>query len=209
MLFDLLGGDIVATIRSIAIVSLAALALPCSTAAVPDEGREGPFLELGVGPGLNSYSQQQEAFGVVQFERDRVSEASLATNAKLGVGMTDHLLLYGVSRMGWHAYDPGFEERVTVADGVTGLGLSYYTYPLPPSVYLMLAGGVASWATPFESDGDTWLGPGFLAGFGYEWSELWSIEGTGMWGKPGESSGAIETDTDALALLFTLNASVR
>jgi hypothetical protein len=192
----------------LALSSLALIALiGPSTADALDDSRRGFFFGLGAGPGIAS---NEVAFQLepVTLETDRETDFSIATDLRAGVGVSEQTVIYGFTRYAWNKEDLGADDSVTLANGITGVGLSHFVHPLPPSFYWSVGAGVATWSAPFEDNTDTWVGPGFLAGLGYQFSPLWSLEGTGMWGRPGDDAGPVELESDSYTALVTLSATI-
>jgi hypothetical protein len=179
-----------------------------STAHAGDGSRLGLVLAAGLGPAVTRYSGGPEDVDPLAPGLERKHQMALASDVSVGYGLTERFLIQAFNRMDWHRQAKSLDDDVTIANGVTGIGVAFYTYPLPPTAFVTFGAGLATWGAPFDGDVDAWKGPGATAGLGYEVSRLWSVEGTAMWGRP-RTSGIIDAHANAWTLLFTLNATAQ
>jgi len=201
----------------------AVLLLVPVTADAFDGNRKGFLLGFGAGAGVASYSQNLK-ITLPDIPPDRTSSQktsfAIATNFKLGWGLTDKFLVYYLAEVAWFQHDDvfiydnprtpekethwvtdGFDapsKSIWIASGLMGLGASYYLGDDSPW-YVSAAGGLSTWTAPFENDNwlapfnnqtQTWFGYSALVGFGWEFMEHWTAEATAMWGDPSETGSA-------------------
>ena len=156
-----------------------------------DGERKGFVLGFGIGSGFLTASGDVKLDGsnglrvIDRFIVPQLDESFsdtdviFATDFKIGMGVSDRLLIYYSVRASWikiNAVNFSVErdtipegqlarvdslildpEPRTVANAVAGIGVSYYLKPAPPSIYITGSVGVSSWTSPF--DGDDWLEP--------------------------------------------------
>lgn len=181
------------------------LLIGTQSATAFDNQRSGFVLGFGVGPGLVSYTQTIDREPQGSMTSDRQNDFALMTDFKIGGAPSNHTQVYWISRVSWFSLDNALNEKVTIANGFGGVGVSHFFHPRTPSMYLMFAAGFVTWATPFESESDTWTGLGVSGGLGYEFRQHWSVEWTAAWGKPDKSERDITASTNALSLRMTFN----
>ncbi|MBN2415149.1 hypothetical protein JXO52_04870 [bacterium] len=171
-----------------------------TTSLFADGNRKGFVIGLGAGGGMTSFTQ--EVFG---FESDRENKFGLATDFKIGFGLSDNLIICYTNKVNWFGMDNMFDDTVTIINGLSAAGIMYYFNGFAPSLFITGGVGIASWATPFEEDTDTWTGFGFFAGFGFEFSPHWSVEASVFTGNPSAEEEGIEITTKAFTGMVTLN----
>ena len=175
-----------------------------TAASAFDQKRKGFVIGLGVGVSAVSYTQELD-YGSSTDTSSRENEVALRTDFKIGYGFNEHLLLYWMSKVSWFGMDNALGDHVTITAGVAGAGISYYISPEPKGLYILAGVGYSSWAAPFESDSDTWIGFGGAAGLGYEIARNWSVEIVGSWGNPKDEIVGGTATTYALAGALTIN----
>lgn len=186
------------------IVSLVLLSCVCfSTDAYALDGkRKGFILSFGIGPSLTSYTQS-----VGDFTSDRENDFGVGTDFRIGYAPSNQFMIYYTNKVTWIlGFENALDEKVTIVNGVGLLGLSYYFETAAPSIYFTGTIGVSSWSA-LEDSNDAWSGFGLGAGIGYEFSKYWSTEFNFMWGNPGDSIEGIEVETNAIGIMFTVNAT--
>lgn len=150
-------------------VACLVVALPNSASAFNGQ-RKGFILGFGLGPGLTPVGGD-----------NKIVLAN--TSFKIGIGLSEQLLLYWSSRGAWyktdyHYYESG-QKSVTELFGVAGLGMSYYLLETAPAMYVTGSLGYSAVSNPFESyANDADVGLGLSMGVGYEFSPHYSVEAT-------------------------------
>jgi hypothetical protein len=201
--------------------------------------RKGFILGFGLGPGFTSYTEKitEEYGGVKQsIERDRKSKLGLVTDFKIGYAPSNFLEIYWFSKVSWfghkfvqsydfydyyyeYVYHYEYVEDWMVANGVAGIGGTYYFRPTAPSWFLSGGLGYSAWSVPFEDNSlndyfyeednflqDSRLGLGLFVGGGYEFARHLNVQMDLCWGKPKNSEGRLEVSSNALTVKCTLNA---
>ena len=172
-----------------------------------DGKRKGFILGFGFGPSVTSFTQtltgkvmNPETMNYESFDitSDRTNHVSLATDFRIGMGLSEKLLLYYAERSTWFSI-PVLDGTSIIANSVGGFGASYYLSETCPSIYIHGIVGFSTWA-PLKSLGDSWAGFGVGAGVGYEFSSNWSFEGSINYGNPSKEEGGIEGTTNALSI---------
>ena len=174
----------------VAVITAAAVIVTATSVFALDGTRKGFVIGIGVGPGMTSYTIGNS---------DRESKFALASDFKIGAGISEKLLVYYVSRVSWFSHDLP-TETVTAANGIGLVGSSYYFKTDVPSFYVLGSVGLSSWSYPFESTSDTWTGLGVSVGAGYEFAKHYAAEATVNWGNPGSDN----VDVDALSFMVTV-----
>lgn len=190
--------------RVMVLAVIATILLLAVAAHAFDGSRKGFILGFGVGPGYTSFTQTVE-IPAIDFDEtsDRENSFSFATDFKIGGGITDQFLLYYVNRVTWFGMENALDENVTIANGIGGVGVSYYIQTTAPSLYFLGSIGLSTWMTPFEDEIGNWLGFGVSGGVGYEFAAHWGVEATVNYGNPKdeetEDGRTMEASTSALA----------
>jgi len=169
-----------------------------------DGKRRGFILGGGLGTGLTSFTQTVEYLGIA-VTSDRENKLPVVTNFIIGGGLSNTLLLYYLNRVSWFSIENAYGNRVIIAAGITGLGLTHYFNRKAPSALIKGGLGLSSWAAPFESDADFWWGFGFLFGAGYEFTPHWSIEADVVMGWPSTQEMGLEVRSNVFSLQITFN----
>lgn len=104
------------------------LILGSSAAKAFDGKRKGFVLGGSLGLGLDSFTQTIDR-GRSQIIGDRETKDALHTGFLIGVGFSEQMLLYYSYRMAWFGITNALDENVTIANGISGVGLSYYMNP--------------------------------------------------------------------------------
>jgi hypothetical protein len=176
-----------------------------------DQQRKGFLLGFGVGPGFTSYTQTVavsggSSGGTVSFESDRENSVGVMTDFKIGYAPDNSWAIYYTSKVSWFGMENALGNNVTIANGLGAAGVTYWFQPQAPSPFVAGGIGFSTWSLPFEDPApDSWIGPGFFAGGGYEFSRHWSVEGYLSWGKPKDTIWGIEVSSNALSFMLTLN----
>jgi hypothetical protein len=181
---------------------LLALASP---AGAFDGKRKGFMLGFGLGPALSSYTQTLGFEGLPGATSDRQNDLALRTDFRIGFGASELVQVYWMSKVNWFGMKNVLDENVTIANGVGGVGLTYFLKPTDPSPYLLAGLGFSTWSTPFETGSEAWYGFGLALGAGYQFRNHLAIEGGFTWGKPSKTSGGLEVSSNALSFGVTLN----
>jgi hypothetical protein len=171
-----------------------------------DGRRSGFILGGGLGLGVASYTQTLEYDGLSE-TGDRENKGSLITDFRIGWGINEQTEIYYTSKVAWFSFENAFGDKVTIADGIGGIGLSHSLLLAPPTWYLTGGIALASWSLPFEDNApDAWTGLGLYGGIGYEFSKHYSFEFDVIYGRPGDSEGSLEARTNSLVFKATINA---
>ena len=165
-----------------------------------DGERKGFILGTGLGVGLVSFTQT--ANGIELF--DDIG-STFASDFSIGYAPNNMFQIYYFSKVSWFRILNILNENVTIADGVAGVGISYYFNEYVPSSYILGGIGFSSWSTPLEENTDTWEGNGFVVGCGYEFSRHFNLESTITWGNPSIEEFGIDYETDSFTLNIYLN----
>ncbi|MGB7062071.1 MAG: hypothetical protein WBF13_06920 [Candidatus Zixiibacteriota bacterium] len=182
-----------------------------SNAQAWDQQRKGFLLGFGIGPGLTSYTQTLAVWdppggGTWSFESDRENSVGVATDFKIGYAPDNSWAIYYTSKVSWFGMENAYGNNVTISNGLGAAGVTYWFQPQAPSPFVAGGIGFSTWSLPFEDPApDSWIGPGFFAGGGYEFSRYWSVEGYLSWGKPKDKEYGIEVSSNALSFMLTLN----
>jgi hypothetical protein len=189
------------------ILALVACCVIHSVSAEAFDGkRKGFQLGFGLGGGFSHVTQKV----TVSYPYQDSAEASedhfgIASDFKLGAGITERFALYYVNRMNWFGGDNALGNSVIFTSSVGLVGGSYYLSEETPSMYLLGLVGVAAWDTPFE-DSDPSSGFGMGIGVGWEFARHYSVEATVNYGSPSTDDYGISLDTKFTMVLITLNA---
>jgi hypothetical protein len=152
--------------------------------------RKGFVFGLGLGGGFTAYQVQApryDGYWYVGEEIKNQSSAGLATDFKIGIGLSEHVVLLYTNKVLWFDFkEPRWDEHMFCDFGATMLGLDYFFRTTAPSLYLLAGIGASVW-TPLtaEYDSERWLGLGLCAGLGYEFSRHWTIEASLVYGRGG------------------------
>lgn len=169
-----------------------------------DGQRKGFVLGFGLGGGYTTFTQTVEVSGVSE-TGDRENKFGVNSDFKIGYAPSNQLLIYWMSNVNWFNLENVLGDNVIIANGVGGVGFTYYFSPADKSAYLRGGIGGSTWMAPFDSDIDNWYGFGVVGGFGYEFAKHWSIEAVAMWSNPSIEILGIDFKTNALSFAITLN----
>lgn len=197
--------------RTCALMSIAVLVLLCVTtvAGAFDGERQGFILGIGVGTGLTSYTYtvSEDIYGGdVSVTLDRENTFPFMSDFKIGYAPNDLVEIYYMNKVSWFNDDVLFVDEVMVANGLGGVGVTYFFQPVAPSFFLTGGIGFSSWAYPFEENApDPWRGFGLTAGGGYEFAPHWYVAGDVSWGKPSTDEFGPDLSANALSVNLTIN----
>ncbi|UCB53256.1 MAG: hypothetical protein JSV10_04025 [Candidatus Zixiibacteriota bacterium] len=196
---------VICVLAGIILLSLA------SSAHAWDGQRQGFLLGFGIGPGFTSYTQTVAASdpswgGTVSFESDRENKAGVMTDFKIGYAPENSWAIYYTSKVSWFVMKNALGDNVTIANGLGAVAACYWFQPQYPSPFVAGGVGFSTWSVPFEDPApDSWIGPGFFAGGGYEFSRNISVEGYLSLGSPRDTESGIEVKSDTFSFMVTLN----
>lgn len=192
--------------RKIASLCLFAVLMTISASGHAFDGkREGFIFGFGFGPSVTTFTQNlagvaenPETMDYENFDitSDRKYQTSLAVDFRIGQGLSEKLLFYYGERTTLFSM-PVLDGTSIIANGIGGLGASYYLNETCPSIYIHGLVGFSTWA-PLKSLGDSWVGFGLGAGVGYEFKSHWSFEGSINYGNPGREEDGIDATTNAI-----------
>lgn len=126
--------------------------------------RSGFIIGFGIGAGLTSVSGGDAKWGG-------------ATDFKIGAQVSPSLQVYYLGRSNW--FDA---SGSLVIAGISAVGVTYVL----PSAPVHLSGGVGvfSWTTIYSGGAETVGSFGLTGGVGYEFADLWILDGAVTYGKP-------------------------
>jgi len=153
--------------RPFVFLVLGSMLLMAGNAAAFDKERRG--FVLGLGAGYGSAKQTVSASSGGSGVDVSTSSGGIATDFRIGSGINDQFLLY------WTSQQVFFSKFETLwAQGIGGLGASYFLEPAAPSFFFEAALGLGGliWVEEYEAD----TGFGFMLGAGYEFSPNWCVE---------------------------------
>jgi len=180
-----------------------------------DGKRKGFFLGGGLGPGFTSLKETITYSGLFDGESSESSEweskFGLVTNFKIGYAPSDIVEIHYTSKVSWFAskiYWWGLESKdVTMASGLSALGVTYYFKPEAPCYFITGGIGFSTLSLPFESHSEIKIGGGLFAGAGYEFARHFNVELDLIWGKPSDLAlFGIGSSTNVLSVALTVNA---
>jgi opacity protein-like surface antigen len=169
-----------------------------------DGHRKGFILGVGVGPSLTSFTQSVRMPSPTATS-DRENKAGVATDFRIGGGVTERFLLYYVNRVAWFSLHNALGKNVTIASSVGLLGASYYFRETSPSPFIVGLLGLSAWSAPFEEGSGSQTGLGLGAGAGYDISRHWSVEGNLDFGSPSDEAFGTKVSTHAVSLHCTIH----
>lgn len=176
-----------------------------------DGHRKGFVFGLGIGAGNSGYTTTwyRYSYWPIWTETEvtaRQSSWALATDFKIGFGLSDHVILAYTNKVMWMSFvEPVGQESQAAISGATMLGLSYFLKSGTPSLFFSGAVGAAVWSRfpQANNEDERWLGLGLSLGVGFEFSRHWMIELSALKGYGGK--GQTGAGANPLGIMFTLN----
>ncbi len=192
--------------RSCMVLSVALVLILCVTTVAQafDGERQGFILGAGVGAGLTSYTQTV-SYGSLSETSNRENAFGIMSDFKIGYAPSNVMEIYWMSKVSWFGMENALGGDVTIANGIGGLGVTYFFQPTAPSAFVSGGIGFSSWTAPFEEGADAWYGVGASAGAGYEFAPHWYVEGNVCWGNPSTEEYGVDFSTNSLSAKLTLN----
>ncbi len=185
-----------------------------STTNAFDNQRKGFMLGLGFGGGVEMWMQTfSEKTGAGAEAGDLVLAAppefpaAFRTDFRIGFGTSETFQLYWMSKVNWFSMDNALGKSVTIANGVGGLGFTYFFRPTDPSPYILGGIGFSSWSAPFESGSEAWYGFGAAGGVGYQFANHLALELSLTFGNPSKTAGGLKFKSYAEGITATINAA--
>jgi hypothetical protein len=176
-----------------------------SSAFALDGNRKGFILGFSLGGSFTSYTIKDD---YDNWESDRENEIGLATDFRIGGGLTEQFTLYYENRVSWFPLGGTLPntDSFTGAFAVGLVGASYYFKTDAPSGYLLGSIGTSVLMTPFQDDSDleTATAFGLSGGVGYEFKRHWAVEGTLNWGQPKDD----EVTFNGFAVMVTIGGTL-
>jgi hypothetical protein len=165
-----------------------------------DRQRRGFILGGLGGVALNIWNQS-----IDDVKGDNETDFAVHTDFRIGGGFKgDKVMLYYWNVVNWFGMENVFGDNIIIANGVSGIGTSYYFKPTAPSLYINGGIGLSVWDAPLEEYGEAWYGFGAMGGLGYEFVRHWSIECGMMWGNPSITESGSKFQTNALAISLSI-----
>jgi hypothetical protein len=184
----------------VVVLCLTAISIFAAEAFALDGERKGFILGFSAGPGMTSFTQSIADTAGHKFESDRENKFGVGTDFRIGYAPSNQVIVYYTNKLTWLRFTNAFDQDVTIVNGVGLLGVSYYMKTEAPSVYLAATIGVSTWGVT-DDIGNAWRGFGVGGTVGYEFTKYWSIEGTVMWGNPGDTEFDIDVSTNAIGAM--------
>ena len=175
-----------------------------------DGNRKGFLLGFGAGLAQTSFSQEME-FNDINAKTETMDEIGLATEFKIGYGLTNRFEVYYSNQVAWFSMENSLNEDITIADGISVIGGSYFLSSKlndntwHPSPFISAGIGLSSWDAPLEDEDEAWEGKGFFIGLGYEPAKHFRLSLNYFRNNPSFSDGGVTFTTWSNALLFTLS----
>ena len=169
-----------------------------------DGTRKGFILGAGVGGGLISYTQEISGSNI-SVKSDRENTLAFMYDVRIGYAPSNLWQIYYLSEASWFGLDNIVGDRVTIASGLSGVGVTKYVRAQAPSPFFLGSIGLTTWSTPFEERSGTWVGAGLMLGGGFEFSRHWSVEGNLVWGKPKDEDSGVEVSSNTFSIRVTVN----
>lgn len=176
-----------------------------------DGKREGFLLGFGCGLSNTVFSQEISGYGE-NIESDDEKKTGLATDFKIGYAPNNKLELYYSNRVAWFSMKNSLDDEVTIANGLSMLGASYFLAPelktgaWHSSIFISAGIGLSSWYAPFEEDSETWEGGGYSLGVGYEFSKHFRISLDYFATNPSIDINGVTLTTNSSVFIVTFNA---
>lgn len=143
--------------------------------AANESRRSGFIIGFGLGPGVSFFTGGQESD----------TKVGVATDFRIGAQLGPTAQVYWVSKVNFTGGTlRGFDRGDLMTTGVGGLGVT-----ILPSPQVHLSAGVGFGTLGFlDLDGgsDAEYGFGFTAGVGYEFADLWILDVSGSYIRPGD-----------------------
>lgn len=168
-----------------------------------DGSRKGFVFGLGVGGGGTSF--KQELSGLLTGETETETNGAFATDLELGWGANEQLLIYYSNHVNWFGITNVFNDKVTIASGVTNAAVSYFLKPDAPSGVVGGGIGASAWNALSDGQSSSSVGFGIWAGGGYEFSRHWMALGKLTYGNPSDEEGGVKLETKATGFSLSIN----
>lgn len=174
-----------------------------------DGNRKGFLLGIGGGLAYLSYSQELEGHGD-SYESPDKEENAFATDFKIGYAPNNYLELYYTNKVAWFSMKNIYDDNITIADGVSAIGMSYFVAPelksgnWCPSIFLSAGLGISSWSAPYE-DSEASTGTGLFVGVGYEFSKHYRISLDYFANNPSLEENGVTLTTNSNVLMLTFS----
>jgi hypothetical protein len=180
-----------------------AMFLAAGSASAFDGQRHGFMLGIGLGAGFSSFTQEIES--PIGNGSGSDSKGGLATEFRIGGGIGNQFFLYYSNKVNWFSIENVNNDKVTIADGVGSVAGQYFFKPESPSGFVSGGLGIGGWSTPMESNSSSLSGFGMFAGGGYEFSHLWSVEGSLSYASPSTSELGVKFTTKSTGVRVMLH----
>ncbi len=146
-----------------------------------DGSRKGFTLEIGLGGGFQSASQEFSFLG--ETEKVDASGPAFATNFKIGYGFNEQLIVAWTDNLGISSGESILTNKdESLALSVGGIGLTYFFNADGPSPFIDVTIGVSAWDD--GNDDNRMSGMGISVGGGYEFKPNWAAGVDLGWGNP-------------------------
>lgn len=169
-----------------------------------DGNRKGFVLGVGAGAAIVN-SQQQLNYGGMEAKGPSENRGAFLTNFELGYAPNNRLMLLYSNTVAWFRILNVYDERVTIASGINGLGADYYLRPGSPSLFIGMTIGLAAWTAPFEEDARGLSSFGAQLRAGIEPAKHLKVMFSLMYGKPTDKEGNLKLQTESVIFGVSLN----
>ncbi len=148
-----------------------------------DGSRKGFTLEIGLGGGFQSASQEHSFLN--ETEEVDASGPAFVTNVKIGYGFNEQLIVAWTDNLGISSGESILTNKdESLALSVGGIGLTYFFNADGPSPFIDVTIGVSAWDD--GNDGNRMSGMGISVGGGYEFKPNWAAGVDLGWGNPSD-----------------------
>ena len=185
--------------------------------------REGPILGFGIGVGRISFTEPlAEYWNTIEEARSKATgqsplprepRSALATELKIGHGLSDQFLFYYTSRILWAPLQRLYRDTM-IANGAAGMGIMCFPFPRR-DIYLVGSIGLAAlvtWDPPFSLENARQTGVAVSGGIGYELASHLSIDFTVGFGNANRTRVddlmEVAVTNEVVTFLVTLNGLV-
>lgn len=167
-------------------------------AAAFDGRRNGFTLGFGVGAGALMNRNFIDGEGT-RVNQDWQLLGGPATDLLIGWGFGERWMILHTEPGVWYT-----DDARTLLSGTSTISVMHYFDPEPGGWYVV--GGLAAYGVFALGDGDTdsWTGPGFVVGFGREFTAHWAVGVEIGGGRASDTIEGVDFGADGYQLTFTV-----